>query len=100
MTREGNGKVYRVTVSDQIKADVRERYTQAVATGKGKPFLAALRKIHERLRHDPLSFGEPLYHLPSLQLVVYKGIVSPLVVDYGVHEEKALVIIRGVKILS
>jgi hypothetical protein len=66
----------------------------------GRGFLTALRQIVQRLRTDPLTFGEPQYGLPALHLVVRHAIVAPLVVDYAVHTERPLVFIRGFKLLS
>ena len=62
--------------------------------------LGAYRQIVEQLRTDPLTFGEPLYHLPVLKLQVRQAIILPLVVDFAVHEELPLVFIRGFKVLA
>src|SRR5208283_193021 len=42
----------------------------------------------------PLTFGEPHYRLPALKLLVRQAVVSPLVVDFAVHEDRLLVFIR------
>lgn len=63
-------------------------------------FLAALRTIYERLQKDPMQFGEPLYTLPAMKLLVYQVVVGPVVVDYAVHQGKPLVFLRGVKLLG
>jgi hypothetical protein len=47
-----------------------------------------------------LTFGEPLYRLPALRLLVRHAMVAPLVVDYAVYEERPVVFIRGFKVLS
>ena len=47
-----------------------------------------------------MDFGEPLYRLPALRLLVRQAVVLPLVVVYAVHEDQALVLIRGFKVLS
>jgi hypothetical protein len=44
-----------------------------------------------------LNFGEPLYRLPALQLVVCHAVLDVLVIDFAVHEERRLVFIRGFK---
>jgi hypothetical protein len=87
-------------MSIQTKADVKQLHRQAILAGAGQQFLAAFQQIVDRLRKDPLTFGEPLYRLPVLKLAVRKAVLSPLVVDYAVHEEQPLVFIRGFKILS
>jgi hypothetical protein len=102
MSGPGNGQAtpYEVRLSEHDRALLRQRHLEAVQAGKGKQFLSALRQIVERLRKDPLAFGEPLYRLPALKLVVRQGVVLPLAVDYAVHEDRPLVFIRGFKILS
>lgn len=86
--------------SQQTRAELKQRQREAVQAGRGERFLVALRSIGERLRTDPLNFGEPQYRLPALRLHVYQGVVAPLVVDYAVHEDRPLVFIRAFKVLS
>jgi hypothetical protein len=75
---QGNGHrfVYKVTVSQHTKALLKQQHRDAVQAGTATQFLSALRQILERLRQDPTNFGEPLYRLPALKLVVYQGCVS------------------------
>jgi hypothetical protein len=87
-------------MSGLTKANVKKLHLQAFQNGRGQDFVASLRKIIEQLRTNPLDFGEPLYRLPTLQLAVRQGVIDPIIVNYGVHEEKDLVFIRGFKLLS
>jgi hypothetical protein len=102
MSSQGNGQPFRdaVPMPQQDRALLRQRHQQAIEEGTGNAFLSAFRQIVERLHQDPLSFGEPLYHLPALRLLVRQAVVLPLVVDYAVHEDQPLVFIRGFKVLS
>jgi hypothetical protein len=102
MSSQGDGQpdLYEVSISQYQRMLVKQRHLEAIQKGRGAQFLAAFRQIVERLRKDPLVFGELLYHLPALQLAVRQGIVLPLVVDYAVHEDRRLVFIRGIKLLS
>jgi hypothetical protein len=102
MTSEGNGQSvpYEVSLSAQAKAVLKRHHQEAMEKGAGQAFLAALRQIIDRLSKDPLTFGEPPYRLPVLQLAVRHAAVLPLVVDYAVHEQRPLVFIRGFKVLS
>ena len=102
MTSQGNGQPvrYEVSLSGAVAAVVKQLHAQAMHAGAGPRFLAAFREIVERLRKDPLAFGEPQYRLPALRLLVCQGIVSPLVVDFAVHEDRPLVFIRGFRLLS
>jgi GAF domain-containing protein len=87
-------------MSGQTRAAVLRLHRQALERGEGQAFLAAFRRIVERLRSDPLTFGEPMYRLPALKLRIRHAAVLPLLVDYAVHEELPLVFIRGFKVLS
>jgi hypothetical protein len=103
MTTQGNGQrplAYQVRWSEQTKILLKQQHLEAAQAGKGHRFIAALRQITERLRTDPLVFGEPQYRLPALKLLVRQAVVGPLVVDYAVHDEKPLVFIRGFKLLG
>src|SRR5262245_38213217 len=102
MTDQGNGqpKVYDVRLSEQNRALLRKRHAEAAQRGEGKRFVSALRQIIDRLQKDPVNFGEPSFHLPALKLTIYRAAVAPLVVEYGVHEEKPVVFIRGFRVFS
>lgn len=99
MTPRGNGPSYGVHMSQRTRAHLRKLHVEANEVGKGPAFVTAFRRIVERLQNDPWTFGEPSYRLPAVKLQVRKAVVGPLAVDYGVHEEKPLVFIRGFKTL-
>ncbi len=101
MTGQGNGTpYYKVSSSGAVNETIIRLHEQAAMAGRGKELLAALRQIYERLRRDPLIFGEPLYRLPALNLQVRQGGISFVVVEYGVHEELPFVFVRGFDVLS
>lgn len=101
MTSQGNGQPVRheVTMSAATRAVFDQLHAQAIGEGIGPQFAAAFRKVVDRLRNDPLNFGEPQYRLPALRLLVCQGVIVPLVVDFAVHEDRPLVFIRGFKLL-
>jgi hypothetical protein len=100
--KQGNGKPvpYEVAISDQIKATIKQLHAEAAQKGRGHTFLTALRTIHEHLQSDPRQFGDPLFHLASLKLLIYRAIIASVIVHYGVHDEKPIVIVRTVKVLD
>ncbi len=100
MTGQGNGLLYEVKLSQKLKQAIKDLHRQSIHKGKGQQFLDSLRHIHNRLRQDPGNFGEPIYRLPALRLLVYQVVVSGIVVHYGVHEEKPLVFLKGMQLLS
>lgn len=101
MTPPHNGEPLRYTIhmSGLIGKWLKATHRQQAEAGKGKAFVAALRRIVARLESEPLVFGEPRYRLPALQLLVRQGAVLPLVVNYAVHEVQPLVYIRGFSLL-
>jgi hypothetical protein len=102
MTSQGDGQptLYEIRLSAHIKETIKQLHQQAAQQGRGHQFLDALRLIRDRLQRAPQQFGEPLFRLPALKLVPYQAIISPVVVDYAVHQERPLVFVRGVKLLG
>jgi hypothetical protein len=102
MTSKGDGQPfsYKVIMSEQTKAKLKQLHLQALQSGTGQQFLDALRQIVTQLRAAPLTFGEPLYRLPALRLLVRQGMIAPVIVDYAVHESQPLVFISGFKVFS
>jgi len=101
MNAEDNGHgTYKVQPVGSVGADLRRFHKQLMHHGKGAAFRNVVREVYGRLRSDPRAFGETLYRLPALKLLVHQGIISPLVVTYGVHDELPLVFIHVVKLLS
>ena len=102
MTSKGNGQPlrYKVTMLEQTKAKLKQFHQCAMQRGKGQQFLHAFRQIVYQLRDTPLTFGEPLYRLPALQLLVHHGAIAPLYVHYAVHENRPLVFITDFKMSS
>ena len=101
MPQPTNGKHrYDVHFSGAMADRLRQIQRQASLEGRGEAVLAAFRQIVQRLERDPLDFGEPLYRLPALRLRVRQGAFRPLFVDFAVHEDRPLVFIKGIKLLS
>jgi hypothetical protein len=100
MPRSGqNGGRFEVHCSGIIAKSLEQIQKRAKAQGRGEQVLSAVRTMLHRLSNDPLEFGEPLYRLPSLQLQVQHGAVGPLLVYFGVHEDRPLVFIKVLKLL-
>lgn len=68
--------------------------------GQGADFLDAFKDIVRRLETDPFDFAEPLFRLPNLKLRVRHGSVRPLVVDFAIHDDEAIVFVKGLKLLG
>ncbi len=87
---------FHVSILESAREDLRAITRLAIQVGQGKLIAAAVRQILTRLENDPREFGEPLYHHHSMEVTVYRGVVSPIYVDFGVHDEKPLVFFRHV----
>ena len=87
MTVQGNGqpKVYRVSQLGPAKQALKWNYEQAKVRGEGSAFLTALRHIYQRLRNDPHGFGEPMYRLPAIKMLVCTRPTSGYFVGLAVY---------------
>jgi hypothetical protein len=97
--RGGSGP-YAVHGSGVINAALRRIQRQAEREGRGAEALAAPRQIHRRLQENPLAVGEPLYRLAGLRMQVRACIVRPLGVSFAVCEDRPLVFLKSVKLLT
>jgi hypothetical protein len=102
MRGHGNGqsRLYRVHMSGVTRATVVELLKQAKTAGTSQVFFTAFREIADRLHRDPLNFGETLYCLPALRLIVHQAAIAPLAVVFGIHQDLPLVFIKGFKLMA
>jgi len=101
MSASGNGHGrWEVHCSGAIIEEIRRIHRRASRQGRGKLVTRALRRIVQRLEEDPYRVGEPAYRLPGLRMQVCRVVVQPLVVDFAICEDRPLVFIKGVKLLS
>lgn len=91
---------YEVHASGVILKALRDIQRRAKRQGRGEKVLAALRQIHQRLEEDPNTVGEPLYRLPGLRMQVRTCVVLPLLVDFAVCEDRPLVFLKYVKLIT
>jgi hypothetical protein len=99
---EANGPSgeYQISTTGPAEATYLDIVTRAVAAGVGRPVVEAMRQIRGRLRADPRGFGEPMYHLRGMRMTVRKASIRPLYIEFGVHDEQPVVIIRRVRWLD
>jgi hypothetical protein len=97
--QDGNGP-YTLDFSHATAEELRKLQRRAARRGQGTAFASAFRRIIGALRRNPNAVGEPLYRLPALRLQVRTVVVSPLLIDFAVSEDRPLVYIRSGKLLS
>jgi len=100
MSSPGSGGEYQVHNSIAIAQAFLLLQRRATREGRGAEVLQAAREIYDRLRVDPFEFGEPLYNLPNLLIQVLTVLIRPLNVDYAVCQDRPLVFIKAVRLLS
>jgi hypothetical protein len=96
----GRKPPFEVHASVAIRKILLNLQRQAAREGRGDQVLAAFKEIVKRLQQDPQGLGEPSYSLSALRLQIRTCSVRPLVVDFGVHLDRPLVFIKGVRLLS
>jgi hypothetical protein len=101
MAGPGNGaRHFEVHCSGALTATIRRIHRRAWRQGRGQAVTRAFRQIIRRLERDPFSVGEPAYRLPGLRMQVRTVIIRPLAIDFAIWEDRPLVFIKGVKLLS
>lgn len=83
---------YAVEYSGRVLRRLREMAGEAHARGDGPAFAEALKEFDRLLRLYP-QFGDPLIDLTTVPGVIRIGTVPPLVMRYGLYEERRLVLV-------
>jgi hypothetical protein len=90
---------YRIEISGIVRESILRLQRRASDAGKGEEFRAAMRFALDRIIHSPLTAGEPQYRLSALKMQVRVVVRRPLVIHYGVCEDRAVVYIKVVQLL-
>jgi hypothetical protein len=100
MTSPRNGGIdYEVYSSSVVAQTIRDAHLQAIEEGRGEAMVAAFRDAENLRKHAP-RFGESLYRLPALRMEVRHAVLRPIAVQFGVCEDRPLVFIKNVTLLS
>lgn len=87
----GGAPPYRVVYSGLCRERTRQLLTRALANGRFAEVARAVRDINTRLEWIPLDFGEPLRDFVRLGIQLRIGTITPLVVTFGVDEDRRVV---------
>jgi hypothetical protein len=95
MTPSGEPPPFRVTSSELLRKQLLRWGEVAKRIGLGEEYAAAIRRIYDRLSNDPVGWGDPLFPLRQLKLIVYRGFDPVMYVSYGVHAQERVVFLRS-----
>ena len=98
MNLPSNGKPrrFRVSYSNVMVKTIAELRYEALLSGRLPQFERAWRIILERLRSDPLAFGEFTRTYSHLKLRAHVGSVHPITIQFAIHEGLSMVFIGKV----
>ena len=99
MASKGNGQHYQLIFSGFLAQELKLLNKRAKAAGLGKAYLEALDSAVFQMQHDPWAYGELIGHVEQPPLKVHVRIVKPLVIEFAIHENKPLVLIRRIQLL-
>lgn len=87
---------FQVECTSNALAQFRLLAQRATYQGRGWELAAAMRRAQDRLRAAAHEIGEPLYRLRHMKMMVLRLIVPPMYIEYGIHDDQPVVIIRRV----
>ncbi len=91
---------YRVVLIGRAKEEFLALVRRAKPTGESHLIVEALRAAEKVLESKPLEGGEPLYRLQKMKMLICRIVSSPLYIEYGVHADRPVVIIRRITTLA
>jgi len=95
-----SGGSFEVHLSQHILQSIYALQRRATLAGRGDEMVEAFRIVLSRLETDPRSLGEPTYRLPALRMQIRCAVVPPLIIHFGVCEDRATVYVKGVESLG
>jgi len=91
---------YELSYSEVVQKAFEDCQRRASSEGRGREFLEATAAVFQRLQFDPTAFGEPLYRLVHMRLQVRTAAVGPLSVVFAVSDDRPVVYLKAVELLS
>ncbi len=98
--RNGNPYIFRLGTTGPAETELLDIVSRAISAGVGPTVIQAMREVRERLRINPREFGEPMYRLRAMRMLMRHAIVNPLYIEFGVHDDEPVVVIRRVRWLA
>jgi hypothetical protein len=94
----GNGQHYQISFFGTLAQELKKLKKRANAAGLGSAYVAALEYAIFRMQHDPWGFGELKALLQHARLHIHVAVIKPLIIEFGIHEDKPIVLIKSVRL--
>jgi hypothetical protein len=89
---------YRVSWSRKVMDALKELGSQAQRSSGPKELASMVREIDERLRREPVAFGE--VYLSKGAIEAHLAIHKFMAIDFAVDKERKFVLVRRCRLLS
>ncbi len=91
---------YQITTLKPALDTAKDWLRRAPTLGILSTLKAALARILDRLKNDPVSWGNPLFHYRNLGMTMYNATEWDIIVTYGVDVTHRLVCIQKLQLQS
>lgn len=81
-----NGPLFRVSLSGELVKEIKRLAEVARLRGIKAEFVSSLTSIQQRLRDDPLVFGEHRFSAKIMNFKCRIGAIKPVAVHFAVHD--------------
>jgi hypothetical protein len=93
----GNGQPkYTVSISQTVRDRFGPWKSLAKTAGLFDQFLEDLKVLDGNLLYHPTTWGDPLHDLRNARLHMFRGMTAYLIVLYGVHFDRRLVLVKDI----
>jgi len=87
-----------ISFSEKVARQIEELAITAAQQDKEVEFRRSLESVHDRLKNDPVGWGDPEYRLHDLKLIMYRGIEGILLANYAVDLRRRIVYVKQIRI--
>jgi hypothetical protein len=95
---EEPGGTCRVVYFPQVVERMKGLAKRAVALGLAEQFREDLQQIQQKLLTESMTWGDPIYRLRHLGLVVHHRLEATMQILYAVDEQRRIVYVKEIKL--
>ncbi len=100
MASKGNGQHFKITFTGLLAPELKKLHERAKEAGLGDAVVEALETAVFRMQHDPWELGELVRTVKKPPLKIHVAVVKPLVIEFAIHQEKPVVLIKRIQLLT